>query len=178
MACGAVLGRRLVEENRLCGHHFRQFVAVGAPNVLMRSSEREIGPLLMVKRRRLPLDAVVAVGAPRDIGLRELLAVDVLMAILALKRSNLEIHIDQLGFQVWRLVAINAGRRLMGSEQREFCLRVVERRQFFPGFSGVTSLAASRGTIRALLLHALFELALVNICVATGAVEILPMVER
>lgn len=178
MTCGTVLGRRLVEENRLLGHHFHQFVTFGAAHVLVRSPKRKIGPLVMVERRRLPLDAVVAVGAARDIGFRELLAVDVLMAILALRGSSLEIRIDQLGLKVRRLMAIDAGRRLMGSEQREFCLRVVEPRHFFPRFGGVTSLAARRGTIRALLLHALFELALVNIFVATGAVEILPVVER
>jgi len=142
VARGTVLGRRLIKEDRLGGHHFRQFVALGAMYVLMRSPERKVSPLLMVERRRLPLAAVVAVCAGRDICLRKLLAMDVLMAILALRRCNLEIHMEQIGFKVRRLVAIHAGGGSMRSQQREFRFRVVEARHLLPRLGGVTGLAA------------------------------------
>ena len=141
MAGGAVLGCRLIEEYSLGGHCLRQFVAVGAAHILMGTPQRELGPLVVVERRRFPLAAVVALGAVGDVCLRKLLAMDVLMAILALSRSSLEIHVEQPGFKVRRLVAIDAGSRAMRPEQREFRLGVVKAREFFPRLGGVAGLA-------------------------------------
>lgn len=98
----------------------------------MRPAQRERSPLLVIEQRRLPLHAVVALGAAGDVRLRELLAVDVLVAVLALSRSSLEIDVNQAGLKVGWLVAIATGRRTMRSQQRELRFRVIEPRQFLP----------------------------------------------
>lgn len=82
-------------------------------NVLVGSLQRELGSLVMVKERRLPLGAVVTVGARRNPGLGKLSPVDILVAILTSRWRGLEIHVDQTGFLVRRLVAIHAGRGAM-----------------------------------------------------------------
>jgi len=64
--------------------------------------------------------------------LSELLAVNVLVAILALSRSGLEINVGQLGFQVRWLVTIRASGSSMRAEEGEIGLGVVEARQVLP----------------------------------------------
>src|ERR1700732_1406078 len=108
MAGRAVLWCRLVEENRLVGDDFVQFVTIGALDVLVCATQGERGPLFVIEQRGLPLRAVVAVGAWGSVAVGdELLSVDVLVAVLALHRGGLEIRIDQLGFEVWRFVAVD-----------------------------------------------------------------------
>ena len=66
--------------------------------------------------------------ASRSIASSELLPVDVFVAVLALRRRGLEVDIHQLGFKVWRLVAIDAGRSAMRAEQNELRLGMIEAR--------------------------------------------------
>lgn len=66
--------------------------------------------------------------ATRNIPCGELLRVDVFMAILALRGRGLEVHVDQLGFNVRRLVAIDASRSAMRAEQGKLRLGMVEAR--------------------------------------------------
>ena len=178
MAGGAILWRRLVEEHGLSGHHFRQLMALGAAHILMSAAQGERSSLLVVEERGLPPHAVVALGTARNVSHSELLAVNVFMAVLALCRCGLEVHIDQLGFKIRRLVAVHAWRRTVRSEQREFRLGVVEARKLLPRLCGVTGFAPRHRTIGARLLHALFELTFMRIAVATGAVEVAPVIHR
>ena len=131
MAGRALLGCRFVEKDRFGGHHLGGFVTFAAANVLVCAAQRKCG-LLVVEKRWFPLHAVVAFRAARDLPLGELPSVDVFVAILALGRRHLEIHVHQLGFKVRRLVAIDASRRTMGAKQWKLGLRVVEARQFLP----------------------------------------------
>src|SRR5215471_405298 len=126
MARRAVLGSRLVEENCLSRDHTGRLVTRGAAHVLMSAPQGESRPLLVVKQRRFPLRAVVTLGTTRYVGYSELLRVDVLMAVLTRGRSRFEIDIDQLGLEIRRLVTVFAGRRPMSSQEREFCLRMIE----------------------------------------------------
>jgi len=80
----------------------------------------------MIEERRLPFRAVVTLSAASDVRFGKLLAVDVLVAILALSRSSLEIDVDEAGLKVGRLVAIATGRRTMRSQQRKLRFRVIE----------------------------------------------------
>jgi hypothetical protein len=80
----------------------------------------------MIEQRRLPFHAVVALRATRDVSLRELLPVDILMTVFALLRGSFEINIDQLGLKIWRLMTVDASRGPVCPEQGEFRLRVVE----------------------------------------------------
>ena len=128
----ALLGRGLVKQNGFCASRFRQLVAVDAADVLVGATQRESSSLVMVEQRWLPLHAVVAFGATRGLARSKLLSVDILMAIFALRRGRLEIYVDQLRFKIARLVAINAGRGAVRSQQREIGLGVIEAREFFP----------------------------------------------
>lgn len=46
----AILWCRFVEEHRLGGDHFRQFVTFSAADVLMRAAQRKFGSLVVVKK--------------------------------------------------------------------------------------------------------------------------------
>jgi hypothetical protein len=74
-----------------------------------------------------------------------------------------------------RLVAIAANDGSMCAHQRKFRLRMIEASDVNPGPRVVTGLAAQRPSIRALLRHALLELALVRIGMACGTSTILKM---
>ena len=119
MTGGAVLRSRLVEEYGFALDHAGQCVAALAAHVAMHPLQRELSALVMIKQRRLPLRAVVAIGASGHPVFRELLAVDIFMALLALGGRGLEIHVDQPGFQVRWLMAVHAGCGAMGADQRE-----------------------------------------------------------
>jgi hypothetical protein len=86
----------------------------------------------MVKQRWFPLCAAVALGAPRDTDLDELPTVNVLVALLALRRRCFEVHVDQPGFLIGRLVAIHASCGAMRANQRKGSFGVIEPFQFFP----------------------------------------------
>lgn len=177
MACRAILGRGLVEQDCLRSDRFCQLVTFRAPDVLVSAAQREGGPLLMIEQGRLPFHAVMAIGAGCGFPFGKLLPVGILVAILAYRGRGLEVRVDQLSFEVWRFVAVNAGRGPVSSQQRKLGLGVVKARQFLPGLGGVAGLATGRSAIGPNHLHALFELTLVGIVVATGAVKVFPMVD-
>jgi len=98
----------------------------------------------VIKERRLPLHARVAFGASSDVVFGKLLSVNVLVAVFTLGWRCLEVHVHQFGFEIGRLVAIDARSRAMRPEQSKLRLRVVEARQFLPRFRGVASFASRR----------------------------------
>ncbi len=63
---------------------------------------------------------------------RELLAVNILMAVFALRGSRFEVDIDELGLEIRRLVAVDASGRPVRTKKREFCFRVIKHGKFFP----------------------------------------------
>ena len=132
----------------------------------------------MIKKRRLPSHAVVTLGTMRDVSLGELLAVNVFVAIFALGGRAFEIHVQKPGFEIRRLMTADTCRGAVRSQQRKTCLGMVETGQFFPRFRGVTGFATGGGSIRSRLLHAFFELSFVRVIVATGAGQILPVIEH
>jgi len=138
----AILWRGLVKENGLGGDYFGHFVALRAAYVLVSTAKREGCRLVMVKERGLPPHAGVTLRAARNVRCGELLSVDVLVTVFALTRSGLEVHVQQFGFKVGRLVAIDASRRAVRAEQDELCLRMVEAGEFLPRLRGVARLAA------------------------------------
>ena len=142
MTGGAILRRRLVEQNRLRRHHLRQFVALGTADILMSTAQRECSSLLVVEKRRLPLHAVVALGTARNVGYGELFPVDVFMAVLTLGRGRLEVNVDQLGFKIRRFVTVHARRRAVRSQQYKLRLGVVEAGKLFPCLRVVTGFAS------------------------------------
>ena len=142
----------------------------------MRASQRKFCSFLVIKERWFPLHAVMALGATRHLSLRELLAMDVFMAILALRWSRFKVHVDQLSFKVRRLVTIDTRRRPMGPQQRKLCLVVVECRQLLPRFRVMAGLASRGVAVGSHLQHSLLELSLVRIGVAAGAIQICPVV--
>ena len=120
----------------------------------------------------------MAVGAGSSVAFGdELFSVNVLVAVLALHRGDLEIHVDQLGFEVWRFVAVDARRRAMCAEQWELGLGMIESGEFPPRLGAMASLATGGSFVGAELRHALVELAFVRIVVTTGAVEALPVID-
>jgi len=173
---GALLGRRLVEQDLFPIDPPGQIVTLCAPRFLMGTLQGKGRSLFVIECRWLPLSAAVAFGARSIPVARELLAVDVFVAFLALGWGCLEIHIGQLGFQVGRLVAIGAGGCAMRTDQRKRRFGVIESRQFFPRLGGVTGLAAGGLSSGPGLAHALLELSLVRIGVAGNASQILPVI--
>ena len=98
MACGTLLGRRLVEQHHLVLNWLQELVAPFAAHIAVYALQRETGPPVVVEQRRLPFAAVVAVGARRDVvgRTRKLGAVCVLVALLALAGRTFEVDLGQL----------------------------------------------------------------------------------
>ena len=70
----------------------------------------------MFRKTLFTLTAVVALGTVRYGRHRELLRVDVLMAVFTRSWRHLEIDINQLSFQIRRLVTVLAGGRTVRSQ--------------------------------------------------------------
>ena len=128
MAGRAFLWGRLVEEHRLPFDFPPKLVAAFAAHVAVNSLQCEGRPLVMIEQGRLPLLAVVALGARCGGPLGKLFAVDVFVAVFALSRRRLEVHVGQARLHVGGLVAIDAGGCPVGSDQRERCPGMVETR--------------------------------------------------
>ena len=127
MARRAILGCGLVKQYRLAFYCPGLFMASCASHVAMHSLEREACSSVMIEQRRLPLSAVMAVGAKCGaIGLDELGAVNIGVATLASRGRHLEIHINELGLQVRGFVAIDARHRAMRSDQGKGSLGMIE----------------------------------------------------
>jgi len=120
----------------------------------------------------------MAVDTAGDAVFGKLLSVYVFMTLLALLGSGLEVDVDQLGFEVRRLVAIDARSRAMRARQLEIGLRVIEGGQLLPRLRGVARFASRGRTVGPLLLHPVLELPFMRIGVATRAIQILPVVDR
>ena len=126
MASSAILRSGLVEQNRFALHHPCQLVTAGAAHVLVRAPQCERSTLVVIKQRRLPFHAVVTLGAARNSGLCELLAMHVLVAVLTLRWSSFEIDMQQVRFEIWRLMAIDARGSAVRAQEGKFRLRVIE----------------------------------------------------
>ena len=126
MAGGTVFRSRLVEKYILALDLAGQRVAALAAHIVMHPQQRELSALVMIKQRRLPLRAVVALRAIRHSVFRELLAVNIFMAFLTPRGCGLEIHVDQPVFQVGWPMAVHAGGGAMDADQREGGIRMVE----------------------------------------------------
>jgi len=174
----AVLGRGFVEQDPLAIKIAEQLVTIAATHVLVRARQSERRALVVVEQRWFPLGAVMTVGAGRDpVFLGELTAVDVGVALFALGGCLGEVHIDERGFQVGRLMAVAASNGPVRADQGELGLAVIEASEVFPGLGGVASLTAGRGAVRAESLHALGKLIVVRILVAGGAGKLLEVID-
>ena len=112
----------------------------------------------------------MAIGAGRYlIGLRELFPMGILVALLALGGRLFEVGVDEFGFEIRRLVAINTGHRPVRALQREASLVMIEALQVPPSLGRVTGLTPHRLAVGSHLHHAFLELALVRILVAATA---------
>lgn len=96
----------------------------------------------MIEQRGLPFHGVVTLDTARHTGPGKLSSVHVLVTVLALRRSCLEVHVQQFRFKIRRLVAIDTWSGSMCAEQRKLRLRVVEPGEFFPGLGGVAGFAS------------------------------------
>lgn len=178
MAGRTLAGRGLIEQDIFTFDHPRQLVTTLTAYIAVHPREREAGTLVMVEQRWLPAGAIVAVRTGSRSSGRELPAMDIRMAVLALRRRRPEVHINQLSLQVGRLVAIHAGGGTVRAQQRKRSRGMVEGREILPGFRRMAGLAARRLAIRSLPLHALAELAVMRIRMATGARELVPVIKH
>ena len=178
MADRAFLRSWFVEQNRLAFDLAHQLVAISAFHIRVHALQRKGGAPVVIEERRFPFGAVVALGTGRYIAFRKLLAVRVFVALLALFGRGLEVRVHHRGFEIWRFVAIDAGGRAVRTQQRESRRRVIELGQFLPRFGRMARLASTRTTRCLCLLHALIELPLVRIGMATGAAQSRPVINR
>jgi hypothetical protein len=134
--------------------------------------------LVVVEQGRLPFHAVVTLGAGRDSALRKLQAMNVRMACFALRRSCLEIRIDQPGFWSRWFMAADALGNSMSANQGEARSGMIEPGEFLPRLAGMASLALEPLSTCCRLPHELKESFLVWISVATCASQVLPVITR
>ena len=120
--------------------------------------------------------AVIALGHFVGEEFGELPAVDIFVALFALLRCLLEVHVGHLGLEVRRLVAVDASDRAVSAHQREGRGAVIEAIQFAPGLGVVAGLASGGLAVGGDFDHAIVELAVVRILVAAFAGEILEVI--
>ena len=78
------------------GLHFNlshQLVTFVTSDILVCTAQRELGPGVVIEQRRFPFHAVVAFRTARNSSPGELLAVNLLVTIFALRGNGLEIHV-------------------------------------------------------------------------------------
>jgi hypothetical protein len=132
---------------------------------------------IVVEKRRPPLRIVVTSRTSGHTILCELLPVHVCMTTLALGRRRLEIHAAYTKFWIFGLVARNAARSLVRSEQRERSFRVIKMGEFFPGRRGMASFATHHGRAGPCGAHEFVKLPLVRIAVAGSAGKRWPVIQ-
>ena len=94
MARGAILRSRFIEKDGFRVHDPGEFVTSCAAHALMRAFKRKARALFMIKKRWLPFHAGVAFGTSSSPGFSELLAMDILVAVFALRWGGFEVHIE------------------------------------------------------------------------------------
>ena len=103
-----------------------------AANIKVRALQREGGPLLVIEKRGLPLGTVVTFNTLGYAAFCKLFPMDIVVAILALGRSCLEVHIHQPGFHVRRLMTIDASRGAVRAQKGERGTGMIESGEFSP----------------------------------------------
>lgn len=103
---------------------------------------------------------------------------DILMAVLALRRRGFEIDVNQLSSEVRRFVAVDAGCCPMRSQERELRLGVIESRYFLPRLGHMASFTSRGRSIGTNLQHPFLELTLVRVGMATGASQVVPVIDH
>ena len=93
MAGYAILGSRFIKQDILGPNFFEELVTFAALHVLVGPPQREGSPFLVIKQGRLPLNAVVAVGAGCRLPFGELLSVCVLVAVFTQQGGGLEVDV-------------------------------------------------------------------------------------
>lgn len=94
MARCTIFGRRFIEEYGLGTDKLYQLMTICAAHILMRAPQGKRGAFFVVEKRRLPFHAVVTFGAAGNVGHGKLLPMHVFVAVLALGRRSLEIHVN------------------------------------------------------------------------------------
>jgi hypothetical protein len=164
-----VRGRWFVEQDRLAFDQLFELVAIRAAHVAMHSLQGEMGASIVIKQRRFPARrAVTFTTWGYTAGFGELGTVVVGMATFTLLRSRAKVSMDQLGFQVGRLMAIDACHGAVGPGEREGRLLVIEPGQFIPRFGRVTRFAAGSMSVERAF-HSFAKLPAMRVVVATGA---------
>lgn len=167
MAIRAILRRRFVEQDRFTLDVVLQGVAHRAAHVGVAACQGELSALIVVKRGRGPALIHMAITALSDSILgNKLTAVLIRVAGFALFWRPFELNFVGAGES---LVALVTSDSAMGAEQSKLCFRMIEAADVDPGSGAMARFAAQRGSIGALLRHALLEFALVGIRVAGSA---------
>lgn len=93
----AILRRGFVEQNLFPIDPLGQFVTLIAAGFLMRTLQCKCGSLVVVEQSRFPFRAVMARDTTRTSVLRELLAMNIFVAVFALSRCFCEIDVGEFG---------------------------------------------------------------------------------
>jgi hypothetical protein len=176
---GALFRGWLVEEHGFALEWLSGRVASLTTHAFMSSCQGEAGTPLVVEERWLPLGGVVALGTRRNaVSVCELLAVNVVMALLAFVRRRLKIDIHHSGFHVGWLMTINAGGAAVRTQKRKAGFGVIEFLKIFPGDSGMACFATGGRAVGTRVPHTILELAFMRIVVTDSAAAVLEAVQH
>lgn len=174
----ALLRSGLVEKNLFAVHLALRLMTIAAADIAVRPLQRKLCPAVMVEQGWAPLGGVVAIGTRScALGIHELFAMRVLMALFANGRRTMEIDVEKLGFEVRRLVAAGAIDCAVSTDELEFRRGMIEARQVPPGLRTMAGFTTEHFAIDDLA-HAVAELFLVGILVTAGAIERVPMIQN
>ena len=171
MAFRAFLRCGFVKKNLSAGNHAQRLVTKITFHIGVPALQRELSPLIVIKRGGHPSRDVVAVGARRLSGLREeLTAVFIRVAFLAVLRCALELRLFRARH---RFVARTTRDRPMCSKQRKLRLAVVEAVHIGPRPGVVTSFAAKGRAVWPMPSHSVLKLPVMRVRMASGAAAVL-----
>ena len=121
-----------VKKHGFLVHGSYRLVATVALHVAMRTLQSKRRLSVVVEQRWLPSRAVVTSGTRRYPCFRKLLAMNIRVACLALRRRCLELHVDEPDSRFRWFMAIYALHGLMGAAQRKSGLGMIEAGEFSP----------------------------------------------
>lgn len=159
-------GGGLVKQNIFALYGLFQRVASRAGHILVPALERKRG-LLMVKEGRPPLITVMTRGAIAP-SRSKLVRVWVFVALTASTGRSGEANVFQRQLHIRRFMTIGAPDGAMRAHECKARPRMIKFRQILPFLRGMAGLATKCLARRVPARHALGELAMMNVLMATG----------
>ena len=178
MAGSTLVGSWFVEEYRIILDLTSELVTATARYIHVRAFEGEVRARLMVKKRGLPACRIMAtLAAWIRAAVRELPGMDIFVTAFALPGRGFVDHVLHGDFQIWWLVAIDAGYSAVRAGKLESRRGMIELQLLRPCGCVVAGFTTPRRSVGTGHFHSLSKLATMRIRVARRARQVFKAVK-